>query len=205
MTVGEFYEELRALVKRGTSINTELPGACRRAVRWIEQNYTLQYMRQTFQLELVAGAQAAFLPDYPYKAILSMGWREGDLYFPLSRRDFDDQPIGQTLQTPAIPRYYSLNGTHTVRFDFPTAAAVTIDGLWARYSSWPSGENGTHWLLSNAEGLLRAQTMLELMAYNRDDRSYQMFLSHREEQMKVLQNADYEARFGNQDIVLGQG
>jgi hypothetical protein len=45
--------------------------------------------------------------------------------------------------------------------------------------------------------------MMELAVVNtRDERSYQMYMTQREDQMRVMLNADYETRYTGQDISL---
>lgn len=203
LTVGDFYTDLRAMLKRGTSLDAELPGACRRAVRWIEQNHSLEYMRRRLVVDVAGGATIVALPSASYKAILSLGYRADGDWIGLTRRDFDTASRND-WGTPTGPRLYQLDGGSNLVLDVAPSTDLTLRGWWSLYSDWPSVPEASHWLLANAETLLRSQVMLEFALFNRDERSAALFSGMREEQIKVLQNAEYEARYANQDIVLGQ-
>lgn len=212
LTVGDFKESLRTLAKRGSALDAHLPGVMRKAANWIEQNYTLQYMRRKITLQVAPGAVEVELPSIRIKSIGRLGWRfgSGD-YVRLRQVDFDDfTPAALSLSSwptsneAGVPGSYCLDGMSTILLSLPAPTNVVLDGWVVRYSDWPKEDSQSHWLLQNAESLMEVQCMLELAVLNRDDRNYQLFMSHRDEQIKVLQNADYEARYSGQDIVLGQ-
>jgi hypothetical protein len=71
MNLGDFQAELKAEIKRGDSYDARLPNLIRRAARWIEQNYTFQYMRRRFEVDTAAGENVIGLPaNVPIKSII---------------------------------------------------------------------------------------------------------------------------------------
>jgi len=55
-------------------------------------------------------------------------------------------------------------------------------------------------VLQYAEGLLLRQALVEFMTHARDDRGYTVAKLQREEDIKALMNADFDAQFVGQDI-----
>lgn len=200
MNLGEFKDLLRRAHKRGTSLDHELDGAIRRAARWIEANYTLQYMKQRVTLTVERGTDEVALPRIGIKAILFLRYRDlvdGEV-MRISKSTLES--FNHELMPP---QEFYLDGATRLVFNGIFQEDAVLIGRIARFSDWPKKDTDTHWLLDNAESLLLTQSMLELGLISRDDRTYQTFLQHRSDQITVLQNADYEAEYAGQDIILG--
>lgn len=201
MTVGEFKQMLRRAHKRGSALDNELDGAMRRAAQWIEANKTLQYMRQRFELFVEPNTNYAEIPDVGVKAILNLQYRDV--------LDYDDRPLKVNKVTQAsmnydisdLPNEFYLDGQRTLIFNGTFLERHDFVGMLARFSDWPKRDNDTHFLLNNAESLMLTQSMLELGLFSRDSREYQIYSSHRQDQMTVLQNADDEAQYAGASIV----
>src|SRR4051812_28247063 len=70
MNVGDMKTELRAILRRGDSLDAQLGGFLRRGVDWIEKNHTLQYMRRIWLADLDAGESSVELqPGIKLKTI----------------------------------------------------------------------------------------------------------------------------------------
>src|SRR5687768_10063852 len=63
MTLGEFKQQLKDMLKRGDSLDEQIPGFIRRAARWIEQNHTLQYMRRQIKIDVDGDSTEIDLPE----------------------------------------------------------------------------------------------------------------------------------------------
>lgn len=212
MNLGDFKVELKAEVKRGDSYDSRLDALIRRAARWIEQNYTFQYMRRRFEVDSVASEAIVDLPaNVPIKAIeyLRFDGTDGTRY-EISKGELSDDewkaPVdrygeiwGSSLRMPTL---FYLDGTDSLVFNRVFPEALTGQGIMARYTDFPRESNQTHWLLQNAEGLLLRQAVLEFMVSERDDRGFQAVAAKRQEDIKALIDADYSTRWTGQDVQL---
>jgi hypothetical protein len=209
MNVGEFKTMLRDSHKRGTSLDSQLNNFLRRASRWIEQNYSLFYMRRRIHLTSTAGEDTIILPtSIAIKSIALLRYRNADgTLGKINKIDMEDEDWvpGQTaygIPSSTIPSAFSLNGSEELIFNARFSNSVDLEGIMIRYTDWPQDDDKTHWLLNNAEGLMLRQSMIEVSTYTRNADAYAVFLRQREEDVKVLLNADYEARYAGQDIFL---
>lgn len=211
MNLGEFKAELKAEIKRGNSYDLRLDGLVRRAARWIEQNYTFQYMRRRFEVDSVEAEATIDLPaNVPIKAIeyLRFDGTDGTRY-EISKGELSDpewlSPLDRyeaRLNPPRMPNMFYLDGVDSLVFNRAFPEALVGQGIMARYTDFPKNDNQTHWLLINAEGLLLRQTVLEFMVSERDDRGFQAVATKRAEDVKALIDADFHARYTGQDVQL---
>lgn len=214
MNLGEFKGMLRDACKRGDSVDAKLDGYARRAARWVEQNFTLQYMRRRFTLQSVAADVQIDLPvNVPVKSIeyLRFTGTDGTRY-ECTKGELSDPEIDWTVQDrygewPSVnaarmPQHFYMDGVVSLVFDVPFPEALPGVGMMARYTDFPMKDTQTHWLLTNAEGLMLRQSLIEFMVDARDDRGYAAVKGQRDEDLKALSNADFEARWTGQDIQL---
>jgi hypothetical protein len=212
MNLGEFKVELKAEIKRGDSYDLRLDGLTRRAARWIEQNYTFQYMRRRFEVDSVEAEATIDLPaNVPIKAIeyLRFDGTDGTRY-EVSKGDLSDDewksPVDRYGENWRVnlnmPTLFYLDGADSLVFNRVFPAALVGQGIMARYTDFPRENNQTHWLLQNAEGLLLRQALLEFMVSERDDRGFQAVAAKRQEDIKALIDADFHTRWTGQDVQL---
>ena len=57
ITVGDFYEDLRIVLARGNTTDERLKVWARVALRFLEREFTFDYMRNTYFLRLAPGAR----------------------------------------------------------------------------------------------------------------------------------------------------
>lgn len=214
MNLGDFKDELRSAIKRGSSFDDRLGGFARRAARWIEQNYTLQYMRRRILVTSEAGNDVILLPtNVPFKSVEYLRFdaadgtriecRKGELSDPeitwTSSARYTDFP----LREAQYPSHFYMDGMEALIFNRAFTESLDGQGIMSRYSDFPMADNQTHWLLKNAEGLMLRQATIEFLIDARDDRGATTAMAKREEDIKALLNADYEARYTGQDLQLG--
>jgi hypothetical protein len=215
MNLGEFKDRLRAAIKRGDSYDEELGSFARRAARWIEQNSTLQYMRRRISLDSVSGENVIALPtDVPIKSLEFLRFDAADgTIINCSKGELSDPEIqwmvkdryGEVIRTigsTAWPSHFYMDGVEALVFNRTFPEDIPGQGIAAIYSDFPVADNKTHWLLQNAEGLMLRQSMIEFMTSARDDRGYAVAVAQRDQDLKALQNADFELRWTGQDIQL---
>lgn len=211
MNLGDFKTLLRDAIKRGNSYDEQLDGFTRRAARFIEQNYTLQYMRRRFTLRSVAGEDKIELPtQFPIKSIEAIRFvgadgtlypmAKGDLMDPIQPRSIDRYGAIIWQSGSVLPSQFFMDGMYAMVFDKAFPEALDGQGMMARYSDFPKQDNQTHWLIQNAEGLMLRQCLIEFFTLARDDRGYSVAKLQREEDIKALLNADFEARHTGSDL-----
>jgi hypothetical protein len=210
LTLGDFKILLRRAHKRGAALDDDLNGAIRRAAHWIEKNYTLQYMRRRYTVELESGENEIDVPDIRIKAFISpITWNTYDTtgeWAKCPKISFDDIQVATRYTSySSVPAGFYLDGVEKMVFDRTYSGAETLvgTGFISRFSDFPIEDDETHWLFEFGEAALLTQSMLELgVVATRDDRQYQMYLTHRSDQMQVLLNADTETQYSGTDISL---
>jgi hypothetical protein len=211
MNLGDFQAELKAEIKRGDSYDARLPNLIRRAARWVEQNYTFQYMRRRFEVDTAAGENVIGLPaNVPIKSIIYLRFDAPDgTRYEVRKGDLSDEEwTGPILRYESIwagkvstfPTLFYLDGVENLVFNRPFQEVITGQGMMVRYSDFPKQPNQTHWLLQNAEGLMLRQSLLEFMTSERDDRGFQAVSMKRAEDVKALMDADFEITYTGTDI-----
>lgn len=162
LTIGDFYEDLRATIARGTGINSRLPTLCRQAVRLLERNNTFDYMRDIFFLIPEPGVNFFDLDETSIpilKAVESLayyGVNGGSLYF----EKVNKLSLGPNNGT--LPNQFYLKGRRLFLLGAPQTAVTDYPLLLnsSAYSTWPTDENETHPLLDLADDLILWQIQL---------------------------------------------
>lgn len=211
MNLGEFKSLLRDAIKRGDSYDSQLDGLIRRAARWIEQNYTMQYMRRLVRVQSVAGSDTILLPtNVPVKSLNFLRFIGGDRIYVCRKSTLENQDTcgpwldryGDWPETSKalFPTEFYMDGVESIVFNRAFSEVLPGEGLLIRYTDFPTEDSQTHWLLQYAEGLLLRQALVEFMVLARDDRGYTVAKLQREEDIKALMNADFDAQFTGQDL-----
>jgi hypothetical protein len=220
MNLGEFYDQLRFMIKRGSSLDGQLPGYVRRAARFLEQNYTLQYMRRRFEVTSEIGTnRIALPPNVPIKTIENLRFLGSDgTEYPVNKGSMNDSALRafypaypssfSSRYDPGVgwvgmPTVYYLDGVSALVFNQNFLESLTGEGIMVRYSEWPTADDQTHWLLENAEGLLLRQSMKEYFLATRDDRGQAGNDAQWQQDLKAMLNADYEMRYAGADLSSG--
>lgn len=184
-TVQEFFSTIRGVVRRGTALDSELPRVFRQSLRFIEQNYSLPYMRRRLYVTvavddedlLISGSDGNML-----KSIKMVRYQSSDGEFhrvkqvepgDISSTDSDGNPIGYELYSEP-----QADGTQAwrLRFDTSWKEAVTLEIVLHVFTDWSGDEMaGNIWLLNHAEQALLARCMLNLAPIMRDVAVMQMY------------------------------
>jgi hypothetical protein len=215
LSYSDFKAELKLGIKRGDSYDGRLDGLVRRAVRWIEQNYTFQYMRKRVKLESQVGDEVIPLPtNVAIKGLEYLRFVANDgTVIECIKGELSDPEIqwgnGITGDRTAIwdsgarfPSHFYLDGVTHLVFDKAFTEVMLGEGIMTVYSDFPLGPTATHWLISNAEGLLLRQSMIEFMTAERDDRGFQAMVQKRQEDVQVAIAADYDTRYAGSELGL---
>jgi len=203
-TLGEFHDMVRLTLKKGTTLDNVFPSRVRQAVRWIERNFTFQYMKRigTVTLDLASEFPwAVETPSKTWKSIDLVRIVDGSSIYPLTM----DPDYNQQLTFPTErPTRYVLDGVERIMLNSMPDKDYYIEVFWNQYTSWGVDDNFTCWLLENAEDLLLYQSMLHMALYLSDDRMASTYLAGRDEALRTLMvEAQERTATGLNDLRMG--
>lgn len=198
-TVGEFKDQLRIALKRGNSLDEQLGSYMRRASQWIEQNWTLQYMRRRMEIRLSRGMDSIPIPRRCKTVEVIKWYGVPSDYVTCSKRSFD--MIDRVGESAVIPQQFYIDGAAEIVFNGQASEDLLGRGMVVLYSDFPADDRDSHWLIVNAEELFLLQCIITSSVINRDERTWQMTKMQRDEAIKVMLNADYEASYAGMDLV----
>lgn len=200
-TVAEFFDELRGAIKRGAALDADLPRAFISALRFIEQNYNLSYMRKVETASVTAGATTLEILDEAtrsLKSLYKLGYQavDGTWYY---LRQVDPGEFKDNSGTaPAGYILTRLADRWVLTFDrsWPEARTLT---LWRYdFTVWVSDTSiSSLWLVNNASQALLARCMIYLAPVMRDPQLMQMYNQLWLEAATVMIQADGELAQGN--------
>ncbi len=207
MDLGTFHSEISAHIRRGTSMDALIPGFVRRAAFDLEKNYGFQYMRQVATITIDPAVdltpQYIDLSSIQLKMIRGFRWEpaDGSDFIYLTKVNFGDFLGPET----GVPRYYWLDGTARI-----VLGSVPTDTLYgklylSRYSSWPTLDAETHWLLENAEQALIHGSLVNFGLYSRD---MELVAAHRlllKGSLELLIGVEIESEWSDTDMAMGGG
>lgn len=179
-TLGEFHTLVSDALGRGTSLDTVIPKRVEMAARWLERNYTFQYMRtwRTFSVDPDA--------DYPYiVSLFDMEIKKIELIRKRSTEDDGTVVFGRPLRKlhpgdresrPAgVPESYWLNGVNSIIFNSVPDEAMTFEAHLVQFTKWGSGSSWTHWLLDHGTNLLLSRSLMLMVSRTRDPKLWEMY------------------------------
>jgi hypothetical protein len=183
-TVAQFFTTVRNAVARGASLDGSFPAALRTALRAVEDNYNLRYMRRMNTYSVAKGDTTLTI----YGDVATTLKTIRDLYYfdsagfrkPLAQIN-PEQQLTNTGDYPVgfiMTQVQQIDGTVqvTLTFDAPFDAARTLTMHSFNYTGW-TGDTGAAnlWLVNNAETLMLAGCMTYLAPIMRDTTLMQMY------------------------------
>lgn len=203
MNLGDFKSQINGNIRRGTSLDARIPTFIRQAARWIERNKTLQYMKvlATISIDPDTNDAPRFieLTGTLIKSVIFFRWIDDEGTY-LYLRNWD--PAKFTALESGTPRYYWLDGVSRIVLTTTPDEVLSGELQVSRYTSWPTNNDATHWLLDNAEDVLEAQTMIQFAKYVRDAELQQHWRAIRDEGLVTLYAAEQEFEYSNTDLQM---
>ena len=174
MTLATFHTDVANALGRGTSLSVQIPIWTRRAVGWLERNYTFQYMKRYLTLTVDPDADYPHyvaIGDYMFKKIKSVQYLApgGDRKRPVKRiepGDRDTQPAGN-------PSGYWLDGLSSFVLDTIPEEAIALHIHADLYTDWPSDTTLNHWMIRQGYDILFPRTMMNAARYLRNAEMFQ--------------------------------
>jgi hypothetical protein len=208
MNLDEFHTLVADAAKRGSTLDGVIPGCVRRAAQWIEQNYTLAYMKRFVEFTISASSSNP--------RVLPMPSRPKQIYFlrivegAPNSQDISKEYKNLKMAAPSTlselgkgePEYYWLDALDYIWLNSIVEEDHTAEMYYAQYTSWPTDTTQEPWLVNNAEELLLAQTMLHLAPFMRDQMTAELWRGQRDLSLKALIDADYEFEYQNRSLKM---
>lgn len=202
-TLGEFTDTIRADIRRGTSLDSLIPGFIRKGALWIERNNTLQYMRKfaEIDIDIEADEQPRYISliNTRIKSVLMLRWVGDDGQFSyLALREPQDFPVSPV----GTPAGYWLDGVDRIVLSSTPSENLHGELVVAKYTDWPTQPNSTHWLIDNAEDVLEAQAMIAFAKHARDEGAMAFWKGVFDAALPGLYAADAEMSWSNTDLAM---
>ena len=203
MNLGEFHDDVRASLGRGTSLDALIPSWTRRAALWIERNRTLQYMRKyaVVEIDIETNDTPRFIEieGAGFKAVEMLRWITADgEYHAVTPKDPRDFPRLET----GTPIYYWLDGVSRIVLASTPNENLSGELVVATYTSWPGQLTAQHWLLDAAFDVLFARTMMNYARHARDAGAYQTYKTELDDALLGLYAADDELIYSGADLAM---
>lgn len=181
-TLGEFHTLVSDALGRGTSLDSTIAKRTAIAARWLERNYTFQYMKQWRTVSVSAAAAEPHIVSLfglEVKAINLLRIRTEDSGggYLFSRPLKKLSPADRETRVPGTPESFWLNGVSSIILNSIPDEDLTLEGHFTLFTTWGSAASWTHWLLDNATELLLCRTLMLMSVRSRDPKLYQMYVS----------------------------
>jgi len=204
MDLQTFHSEVSKAIARGTAYDARIPAYGRMAARYIERNYTFQYMNVMSTFDIDADAVEPRLITLPQRmkkdTLIRIVLSDGS-YQALQKID----PQQQHDLITEVPSGYFLSGDDRIWLAQTPQEDYPAEIFYTRFTTWPTAADGTNWLLTNAEDVLIAQTMVYMAPLLRDPDAATLWGGMLSMCMKSLLDADYELEFSNKPAVMQYG
>jgi hypothetical protein len=204
MDLQTLHSEISKAIARGTAYDARIPAYAKMAARYIERNYTFQYMNIFATFEVDADAVEPRLITLPARMKKDIFVRlvldEGE-YQPLQKIDPQQQ---HTLVTE-VPTGYFLSGDDRIWLAQTPEEDYDGEIFYTRFTTWPTAPDATNWLLNYADDVLIAQTMVFMAPLLRDPDAGALWGAMNQMAMKSLLDADFELEFSNKPAVMQYG
>ena len=168
VTVGEFYEDLRVVLARGAPTDERLKVWSRVALRFLEREFTFDYMRNTYLLLMLPGSRyfdfSTVDPPIPLKEIEALGYygQDGGMMQFKRRNVASSAGINGALDSTYRVAQSKIIFEGTTTPPGLTTETVTYPILLHNsvFTEWPTDPDATHPVLEIAEDLMKYQILM---------------------------------------------
>lgn len=202
-TLSEFHTLVSDALGRSTSLDSVIATRTKLAARWLERNYTFQYMRQWKVLEVDSDAEfphIVSLHDLEVKGVELIRRRTAEASgdgFLFDRPLKKVKPEDRETRGYGVPESYWLNGLSSLVFNAIPDEDMTFEAHFVLFTRWGSATTWTHWLLDNATNLLLSRTLMSMTSRTRDPQLWQMYKSELDLEIQSFNVAEEELQTGD--------
>lgn len=206
MNLGAFHTDISRTLRRGTSQDALIPDMVRRAARWLEENYSFDYMRKFGEVNLDPLAAEPERIDFPTDRVKSINF----VRFPTMTGVGISQAYSYIEQVS--PEDVSSTDFGVISGYWLDSNAIVLDGIanqaiplqysWYEYTDWPVDGAATPRLLQIGEKALRHQTFVEFAGELKDARMGEHHNTELQKALSTMLRAQEEKRIGSSKIVM---
>ena len=209
--VQEFYDMVSGAINRGTTYDSVIPTYVARAVSFLEQNYSFEYMKVVDRdfFQLIADQREY---DQPYNMKKVNLWRiikDDGKYLDLEKVNPKD--LGNTNDPDdtdtVVPSTFYLEGRTSLILNVaPTLSYTDTEFHHEVFTDWTEVNLGdTPWLVENAEGLLLDQTVILMGSRLRNPSLIKLHLESKKENLRVMSLSEEDLEQGGEDPIMQYG
>lgn len=191
--------EIKAIVSdevsRQSVLDTKIDTRIFWAVRWLERNYSLQFMHRFVDFELAVDTRSVQLPSEPkrFEFIRYTGTNGYYQYLPKVA------PQDVTRNEQKNPTGWWLDGVQFIRFDNAPPEALPMEMLYWQYTVAFTDDADTTWSFDSAQDVIVAQTMKFMLSLMKKPEDFALYKDMRDEGLRTLLLADAELDQGARD------
>ena len=204
-TLAEFHERVSETINRTDLFNAQIPNFVKLAARRIERRRTFQYMEKfnSSSLDLTEDTRSYAISLLTANQIKRINfWRIVNVTTGSDNVTFsyiEKVKAADALARPKKkPSHFWLDGwDNFILLEIPDKAYDNTEMQWEEFTSWPTDMGQQPWLVTNAEDLLMAQTML-LMAprLRMDEKSVNLWAGLGKDALDTIFTAEQETNIG---------
>lgn len=195
MLVSTFFSQVSSVIRRGTTLDADIPAAFAGALQFIEQNYSLAYMRRVSTLAvspLVRSFTWSGLNAASLKSIHQIRWLDDDSRWnrliKVEELDFVDTS-GPIPSGYIVNKEIAMDGTESQVFEMDSyfSEATELNITAYHFTKWTGDTAAANiWLLNNAQQLMLARTMINIAPIMRDGDLLSMYQASWQEHVATL-------------------
>lgn len=203
MSLATFHDLVRTLLNRGNKYDALIVAGARLAARFLEENWTLPYMRGNGYIALSTETydfSTAVFPSQEVKAIewlriATFGSDFSVSYDYLERMDPRDwSELQRDVWPQAYASFRDRTSRNLVRFNAvpSTQNPALIEYQASFYTAWPTDTSQSPAILAFAEGAMLYETARQVLLMARDPETAATYESLVQTRMTTLVNAEAE-------------
>lgn len=205
MTLGTVKDMIRTELNRGTLYDASIEGYLRQAALWFERNYTMKYMERFVEFTIdpeSAEPRALPFPETPKSLKFFRIQRDDGRYWYLKK--IEPVAVGN-FDITDIPHAYWLDGVDYIWLDRVPDQEYTAEMSYVRYTTWPTDDAATNWLLIYGEDWLMSRTIYLMGGRIRNPALADIHKQRSDEALRTLILSDEELRHENEDRQMDYG
>ncbi len=197
MSLGTFKTLVSDEVNKGSLHDAAIASRIKMAAKWFERNLPMKYMHRwvSFTIDPLAAEPRLIIPpprvrNYEFVRIVKSDGTFGYL------NKIEAMDVGRVEE--GTPKQFWLDGRENLVLDTTPVESLSAEMGYFQYSDWNGlGDTQDHWLLSDAEDAMLAQTMLLMAAFLREGLEFvQRYKLMRDEAIVTITSAEEDFAHG---------
>lgn len=209
------YDTVRRFCKsecaRRDTVDEVIDSKIQQAIGWIERNYSLEYMKNLMDFQILAGSNGPYQMPGRFKTIefirlLDISAEGSGSYSYLEKYE---HPMDQLGISAGPPTRYMIDGATYLWFNAIPAEDCDAQIYGPRFSGPFITQTGiiadaTSWLFDNGLDVIIAKTMHLMAPWLRQPGIFPLYKNQLEEGIKTMIIADEEFKRANTSVLYGE-